>query len=91
MYLKSLDHMGIQAKQSDKKHFAAKHLIDAIKTKHEEQRRQRSIRGRTPKYQFAHEFTDQGVITDVLRFMILYASNSTHHNSHERRRISEFF
>jgi paired amphipathic helix protein Sin3a len=83
--------MGIQAKQADKKHFAAKHLVDAIKTKHEEQRRQRSITGRTPKYQFSYEFSDHQVITDVLRFMVLYASNSTHHNSHERRRISEFF
>ncbi|EHL02139.1 putative Paired amphipathic helix protein pst1 [Glarea lozoyensis 74030] len=91
MYLKSLDHMGIQAKQSDKKHFAAKHLVDAIKTKHEEQRRQRSLKGRVPKYQFSYEFTDQQVITDVVRFMVLYASNSTHHNSHERKRISDFF
>jgi paired amphipathic helix protein Sin3a len=91
MYLKSLDHMGIQAKQSDKKHFAAKHLVDAIKTKHEEQRRQRSLKGRVPRYQFSYEFTDQQVITDVLRFMVLYALNSTHHNSHERKRISDFF
>jgi paired amphipathic helix protein Sin3a len=92
MYLKSLDHMGIQAKQADKKHFAAKHLVDAIKTKHEEQRRQRSITGRAPpRYQFSYDFDDHQVITDVLRFMVLYASNSTHHNSHERRRISEFF
>ncbi|KAG9232420.1 putative paired amphipathic helix protein pst1 [Amylocarpus encephaloides] len=91
MYLKSLDHMGIQAKQTDKRNFAAKHLVDLIKTKSEEQRRQRSTRGRTPKWQFTFEFTDQGVITDVLRFMVLYASNSTHHNSHERRRITEFF
>jgi paired amphipathic helix protein Sin3a len=91
MYLKSLDHMGIQVKQLDKKNFAAKHLVDFIKTKHEEQRRQRSTKGRAPKYQFSYEFGDRDVITDLLRFMVLYASNATQHNSLERRRISEFF
>jgi paired amphipathic helix protein Sin3a len=91
MYLKSLDHMGIHVKSSDKKNFAMKHLIDAIKTKHEEQRRQRSIKGRGPRHQFAYEFTDQGVIADVLRFMVLYVTHSSQHNSAERRRICEFF
>jgi paired amphipathic helix protein Sin3a len=91
MYLKSLDHMGIQVKQLDKKNFAAKHLVDAIKTKHEEQRRQRSTKGRALRYQFSYDFSDREVITDLLRFMVLYASNASQHNSLERRRISDFF
>jgi paired amphipathic helix protein Sin3a len=91
MYLKSLDHMGIHVKSQDKKYFAQKHLVDSIKTKHEEQRRQRSTKGRAPKYQFAFKFDDQNIIADVLRFMILYATTASQHNSSEKRRISEFF
>lgn len=91
MYLKSLDHMGIHVKQADKKNFAAKHLVDSIKTKHEEQRRQRGTKGRTHKYQFSYEFGDQEVIADVFRFMVLYATNANQHNSLEKRRIIDFF
>ncbi|KAM3069342.1 Transcriptional regulatory protein sin3 [Clarireedia jacksonii] len=91
MYLKSLDHMGIHVKQADKKNFAAKHLVDSIKTKHEEQRRLRGSKGPTPKYQYAYQFTDQEVIGNVLHMMIVYASNANQHSSSERRRISDFF
>ncbi|KAL3423431.1 histone deacetylase interacting [Phlyctema vagabunda] len=91
MYLKSLDHMGIHVKQADKKNFAAKHLVDAIKTKHEEQRRQRATKGQTPRHQFSHDFADQEVVIDVLRFMILYATVAQQHNSAEKRRIIGFF
>ncbi|RDW87684.1 hypothetical protein BP5796_03378 [Coleophoma crateriformis] len=91
MYLKSLDHMGIHVKQADKKNFAAKHLVDAIKTKSEEQRRTRGTKGRTPRYQFVYEFSDQEVITDVLRFMVLYATVAPQHNNSEKRRIIGFF
>jgi paired amphipathic helix protein Sin3a len=91
MYLKSLDHMGIHVKQADKKNFAAKHLVDSIKTKHEEQRRLRGSKGPTPKYQYSYQFTDQEVIGNVLHIMIVYASNANQHSSSERRRISDFF
>ena len=91
MYWKSLDHMGIQVKAADKRNFAAKHLVDAIKTKHEEQRRQRSTTKKFEKHQFAFEFMDQEVIADLLYFMVLYATNASQHNGPERRRISEFF
>ena len=85
--------MGIHVKQSDKKNFNVKHLVDTIKTKHEEQRRQRSTKGRAPKYQFSYEFHDSSVIVDVLRCMILYTTNSGQINNSgsERRRISDFF
>lgn len=91
MYLKSLDHMGIHVKAADKKNFAAKHLVDSIKTKYEEQRRQRSTQGRQPKYQFLYTFDDQEVIADLVRFMILFVVNSSQHNHNEQRRIRDFF
>lgn len=90
-YLRSLDHQGIHVKAADKKTFASKALIDAIKAKHEEQRRQRSIYAKVDRHQFAHLFDDEDVITDVLRIMVLYVSNANQHNVNERRRISDFF
>lgn len=91
IYMKSLDHMGIQAKQADKKNFAAKHLVDAIKTKYEEQRRQRSTMGKKATFQLSYEFKDREVILDVLRIMLVYVSNASQHNNNERHRIQNFF
>jgi paired amphipathic helix protein Sin3a len=91
MYLKSLDHMGLHVKSADKKNFAMKHLIDSIKTKHEEQRRHRTTRIKGMPSQFVYKFGDQPVILDVLRIMLFYINNVSQHNSAERRRVSEFF
>ncbi|KAI1657645.1 hypothetical protein F4813DRAFT_359180 [Daldinia decipiens] len=91
MHLKSLDHMGIQVKQTDKRTLSAKHLVDVIKTKHEEQRRLRSSKNKIPRHQFAYELSDQEVILDLLRFMVLYGTNNGHHSTSEKERIVEFF
>ncbi|KAG4220686.1 hypothetical protein PC116_g30835, partial [Phytophthora cactorum] len=91
MHLKSLDHMGIQVKQNDKRNLSAKHLVDVIKTKHEEQRRLRSSKNKVPRYQFSYELSDQEVILDLLRFMVLYGTNNGHHSASEKERIVEFF
>jgi len=91
MHLKSLDHMGIQVKAMDKRNLSAKHLVDVIKTKHEEQRRLRASKGKTPRHQFLYGFQDQDLLLDLLRFMMLYATVAGQHNAVERRRILEFF
>jgi paired amphipathic helix protein Sin3a len=91
MHLKSLDYMGIQVKSNDKRNLSAKHLVDVIKTKHEEQRRARIAGGKTPRYQFIYGFKDQGVLLDLLRFMTIHATVGGQHNAVERRRILEFF
>ncbi|KAI1003503.1 Paired amphipathic helix protein [Podosphaera aphanis] len=91
LHLKSLDHMGIQVKTKDKREYSAKHLVDNIKTKYEEQRRARSTQAIIPKGQLIWEFDDTDVILDVLRFMVLYATNASQHNNLERRRIVDFF
>lgn len=91
MHLKSLDHMGIQVKQNDKRNLSAKHLLDVIRTKHEEQRRIRSVKVKLPRYQFSYDLSDQAVILDLLRFMVIYAMNNGHHSNSEKERIVEFF
>ncbi|KAF5555154.1 transcription regulatory protein [Fusarium napiforme] len=91
MHLKSLDHMGILVKQNDKRHLTAKHLVDVIKTKHEEQRRERSLKGDVPRHQFSWDFSDKDTIIDLLRLMMLYSLHNGQHSSQEKERILEFF
>lgn len=94
MHLKSLDHMGIQVKSNDKRNLSAKHLVDNIKTKREEQRRgvaaidAKSI---PSVHQFLWEFSDREVLVDLLRFMVLYVLQSGQHGANEKERITEFF
>uniref|UniRef100_A0A8H7TVK4 Sin3 C-terminal domain-containing protein n=1 Tax=Bionectria ochroleuca TaxID=29856 RepID=A0A8H7TVK4_BIOOC len=91
MYLKSLDHMGILVKSTDKRNLTAKHLVDVIKTKHEEQRRERALKGKAPRDQFEWDFSDRDVIVELLRFAMLYSLNNGQHSFQEKERILEFF
>ncbi|KAI1821012.1 hypothetical protein F4861DRAFT_520658 [Xylaria intraflava] len=91
MHLKSLDHMGIQVKQNDKRNLSAKHLVDVIKTKHEEQRRLRSVKYQVPRYQFSYDLSDEDILLCLLRFMVLYGMNNGHHSTTEKERIVDFF
>lgn len=91
LFLKSLDHMGLSVKANDKRNLSAKHLIDMIKTKSEEQKRSRTTRNKVPRFQLVWNFDDKDVLLDLLRFMFLYATNSGQHSSADRERIQEFF
>lgn len=91
MHLKSLDHMGILVKSNDKRNLTAKHVVDVIKTRHEEQRRERVLRGKAPRHQFVWDFADKEVVIDLLRLMMLYNMHSGQHSSQEKERILEFF
>ncbi|KJZ76973.1 hypothetical protein HIM_03850 [Hirsutella minnesotensis 3608] len=91
MYLKSLDHMGILVKSNDKRNLTAKHLIDVIKTKHEEQRRERVLKGRAPRYQLVWDFSDKDLILDLLRLVMMYPLHSGQHSAQEKERLLEFF
>ena len=91
MHLKSLDHMGILVKSTDKRNLTAKHLVDVIKTKHEEQRRERLSKGKAPRHQFVWDFADKDTVIDLLRLMMLYSLHNGQHSSQEKERILEFF
>ncbi|KAL2891509.1 Transcriptional regulatory protein SIN3 [Ceratocystis lukuohia] len=91
MHLRSLDHMGILVKQNDKRNLSAKHLVDLIKTRHENQRRERQVKGKTSHNQFVWGFEDKDVVMDLLRLMLLYISHSAQHSISEKERILEFF
>jgi paired amphipathic helix protein Sin3a len=94
MHLKSLDHMGIQVKSNDKKNLSIKHLVDNIHVRHEAQERARISKGKEahePRYQYIYHFEDEEVLLDILRFMVIFATNGGQHNAVERRRIIDFF
>ncbi|CAK7228968.1 Transcriptional regulatory protein sin3 [Sporothrix bragantina] len=91
MHLKSLDHMGIQVKSADKRNLSAKHLVDLIKTKREEQRRTAATGGKAGVHQYLWDFSDRDVLLDLLRFMVLYVLNSGQHGAAEKERITDFF
>ncbi|QLI65576.1 Paired amphipathic helix protein pst1 [Metarhizium brunneum] len=91
MHLKSLDHMGILVKSTDKRNLTAKHLVDVIKTKHEEQRRERALRGKAPRHQLAWDFSNKQVILELLRLMMLYSMHNGQHSTQEKERILDFF
>lgn len=91
IYLRSLDHMGLSIRNNDKRTYSAKHLVDVVKTKHEEQKRMRSARHKIPHYQFQWSFEDKELILDLLRLMFLYAMNSGQHGATEKERILDFF
>jgi len=90
MHLKSLDHMGIQVRQTDKRNLSAKHIVDVIKTKHEEQRRLRSAKNKLPRYQFSYDFSDEDLVLDMLRFLVLYVMNTGLHSNAEKERMIDF-
>lgn len=91
MHLKSLDHMGILVKTNDKRNLTAKHLVDVIKTKHEEQRRERQLMGKAPRHQFVWDFSDKEVTLELLRFCMLYCIHVGQHSAQEKERIHNFF
>ena len=91
MHLRSLDHMGNQVKTADKKLYSQKTLVDNIKTKHEQQRLQRAAKQQAPRHQYAYEFSDQDIIVDLVRLMIVFVISTGSHNTNERRRIIAFF
>ncbi|GAB0133239.1 hypothetical protein EsDP_00001651 [Epichloe bromicola] len=90
MHLKSLDHMGILVKSNDKRNLTAKHLVDVIKTKHEEQRRERIHKGKAPRHQLVWDFSNKEVVLELLRLMMLYSMHNGQHSTQEKERILDF-
>lgn len=90
MHLKSLDHMGILVKSTDKRNLTAKHLVDVIKTKHEEQRRERALKGKAARHQIVWDFNNKDVVLELLRLMMLYSMHNGQHSTQEKERILDF-
>lgn len=84
--------MGISVKGADKKAFAQKTILDTIKTKYEEQRRQRNSNrnSKIPKYQYQYMFDDLDVVLDALRLVVLHVETNGQYNGLEQDKLLEF-
>jgi paired amphipathic helix protein Sin3a len=82
--------MGIHVKGQDKKTFSAKHIVEQVKSVHEAQRRQRKLQVSTPRYQFSYDFSDEEIIVDAVRLVLLHLSMASQHSATESQRISSF-
>ena len=90
-YWRSLDHQGINAKNSDKKNFQQKTLTSEIQAKYEENKRDRDAGHRRKKYQMACGFKDKEVIYDAGRLVLVALEREASiYNGGEQERIAAF-
>lgn len=65
--------------------------MNEIHTRYEEQRRQRSLPGKTPsEYQLEYSFNDVGVILDACRLLIFFAASPSNSNGIDRQKLETF-
>lgn len=64
--------------------------MEQIKSVYEGQRRQRSIQGKAPRYQYTYDFSDHEVILDLVRLAIIYINSASQHSVQESDRIANF-
>lgn len=92
VFYKSLDHLGLTFKQADKKLLTAKQLVSEISTVKVEQQNKR-VHPLTPKpqEQLEYNFTDNGIIFDILRLSEFYILHSSNYSANDREKLGAFF
>lgn len=92
VFYKSLDHLGLTFKQADKKLLTAKQLVSEISTVKVEQQNKR-LHPLTPKpqEQLNYEFTDFGVLIDILRLADVFINKSSNYSVSDREKLTQFF
>ncbi|CAH6718933.1 transcriptional regulatory protein Sin3p [[Candida] jaroonii] len=92
VFYKSLDHLGLTFKQSDKKLLTAKQLVSEISTVKIEQHNKR-LYPLTPKpqEQLNYKFNDFDIISDILRLSEVFISKSSNYSTNDREKLSQFF
>ncbi|KAI9893429.1 MAG: Transcriptional regulatory protein sin3 [Vezdaea aestivalis] len=90
-FWKSLDHMGINVKASDKKLFQQKQLLSEIQTRRaeQEQERQRAIpHNKVSRHQFEYSFEDLDVVVDATKLLLAHISSA--HNIADKAKLDSF-
>ena len=91
-FWKSLDHQGINAKNTDKKNFQQKTLTTEIQAKYEEGKKNREAGNPGRKHQLEYSFKDVEVLADAARLvMTCLLSDRNGYNSGEIERIRAWF
>lgn len=91
VFFKSLDHMGLTFKQTDKKLLTSKQLISEISTIKSEQTNKR-LHPLTPKpqRQLDYDFHDHEVLFDIVKFIHVYTLAQGPYSIADREKIVEF-
>ena len=91
-FWKSLDHQGINAKNTDKKNFQQKTLTSEIQSKYEEGKKSRENGIAAKKHQLEYSFDDLDVIADAARLVLTcLESDRNGYNAGEIERIRAWF
>ena len=91
-FWRSLDHQGINAKNTDKKNFQQKTLTTEIQAKYEEGKKDREAGNLSKKHQLEYSFQDVEVIADAARLVTgCLESDRSGFNSGEVERIRAWF
>ena len=88
-FWKSLDHQGLNAKNSDKKNFQPKTLTSDIQAKYEEAKKNSDNGIVEKKHQLEYKFTDLDVLNDATRLILtaLDSDRQQNFNSGEQDRV----
>ena len=91
-FWKSLDHQGIQVKNTDKKTFQQKTVLSEIQAKWEEQRKSRDAGFSQPKHQLEYSFNSPDVVLDATRLVLVgLEADRGNYNTGDQTKIRNFF
>jgi paired amphipathic helix protein Sin3a len=90
VFYKSLDHLGLTFKQTDKKLMTSRNLVSEITTVKAEQTAQKKGPSLTsPKVQLSYKMDDSDVLMDVLRLVLCFLEHAGSYSSTDRERMEE--
>lgn len=92
VFYKSLDHLGLTFKQSDKKLLTTKQLVSEISTVKVEQQNKR-LHPLTPKpqEQLNYEFEDFDILMDIFKLAYVFINRSSSYSANDREKLCQFF
>jgi paired amphipathic helix protein Sin3a len=92
VFYKSLDHIGLTFKQTDKKLLTSRNLVAEITTiKAEQNSKRKNPSLPMAKSQLSFTMSDSEVILDILRLVVCYLEHGGSYSSNDRERMETFF
>ncbi|CDK26082.1 unnamed protein product [Kuraishia capsulata CBS 1993] len=91
VFYKSLDHLGLTFKQTDKKLLTSKQLVSEISTiKMEQTQKRLNPYTAKPKEQLNYKFEDFDVMMDILKLVIVFLRHSSTYSANDKERLETF-
>ncbi|CAY70276.1 Component of the Sin3p-Rpd3p histone deacetylase complex [Komagataella phaffii GS115] len=91
VFYKSLDHLGLTFKQSDKKLLTTKQLVAEVSTIKVEQSQKR-LHPLTPvsKEQLQYHYKDYDVMFDIINLVYIFLGHSSSYSQQDKKKLAEF-